>query len=567
MFILTEKIKAGLMHIDPFNKGKTQDPLTNLKTATRWVESLSGGDVLKSHNAILTELKRFNANLTLASKQQLAVLMLLDEKSQDVQETLEQQYLRTSRMSRTVESQLWHAINGMYWEVARAYHVFVMEFARNAKNHPNEPLIPLITLRAIRALSRYLKWRGMRYLQPGQNIWASLHKLYLVSETHAFHQNKIAIYPQGLATFTCESAYLHVLMFDLANSGTLYPRQLNLVDQWLTSWSGMLTLDSQLYLHQHCFAIDLSSDHAARRVRNPAADKPMRYWGTAKLGQRLETIQLALREGSPPAKLGLSEDSRIAESIDLLDHLQRQWSPLVSREQRGLPRERVKHMVDISHGFGNIVVHTENPEIESTSSYGDNLAYQEVQDVAVYGFVTERTRLHTTQIKKLRNNALPEVERWIMQDESAKGYGAIVDTGNKTWLRVGALIAAKPREADIWRLGVVRRLFRLDETSSSVGIETFAETLHVVTLLDKKESGYSVAGRDSSGVPLPYACLWLAEPNGRATLVMDPAQYQLHKILELQGMTNVDWVSLGPPVERGEGWMRVEVDVVDSSAK
>ena len=480
MFILTEKIKAGLTQIDPFGKIKNQDPLSNLKSATRWLDSLAGGDVLASHGAILIELKRFNDNLKLASKQQLALLMLLDERSQDLQDTLVQQYLRSSRMSRSIESQLWHAINGLYWEVARGYHVFVMEYSRNAKNHQNEALIPLITLRALRTLGRYLKWRAMRYLQPGQNIWAGMHKLYLVAETHGFHQNKLEIYPPSKAGFSCESVYLHALMFALANTGTLYPRQLHLLDQWLDSWSNTLNLDSQLFFHQHSFAVDLSSDHAARRVRNPAVDKPIRYWGTAKLGQRLEAIQSALREGSPPARLGLSEDSRVAESIDLLDHLQRQWSPLATREQRRVPRERVKHMVEISHGFGSITTQIPNSYAPSHSVYGNSMPYQESQDVAVYGFVTERTRQYTTQTKKPPAGAPPEIERWIMHDESAHGYGAIVDTRNKTWLRVGALIAAKPREADVWHLGVVRRLYRLDEESSSVGIETFPKTLQEI---------------------------------------------------------------------------------------
>lgn len=563
---LTEKIKAGLSQIGPFNKVKDEDPLTNLKTATRWADTLSGGDVLKSQQMIVKELKRFNENLSLASKEQLAVLMYLDEKSQDLQDTLIQQYLRTSRMSRVVESQLWHAINALYWEIARAYHVFVMEFSRNArKSHPNEAQIPLATLRAIRTLSLYLKWRAVRYLQPGQNIWAGLHKLYLVAETHAYHQSKLALYPGQPGTHSCESAYLQVLMFDLANTGSLYPRQLNLVEQWLNNWRGLMTLETQLYLHQHTFAVDLSADHAARRVRNPAADKPVRYWGTAKLCDRLETIHSALREGSPPAQLGLTEDSRVAESIELLEHLLRQWSPLAKREQRRMPRERVKRVVDISQGLANITSQIRTVEEHKNSFYGDNLMYMEADDVAIYGFVTERTRKHTTQIKKPRPGLLPDIERWIMQDESLTGYGAIVDTRDKTWLRVGALVATKPREADAWHLGVVRRLFRLDEESSSVGIEIFVETLHVVTLLDKKTADYTVGGHAGGGA-LPYPSLWLAADDGSATLVMDPAHYQARKVLEIQGVDNVSAIALGTPVERGEGWTRVCVEVMEAAS-
>lgn len=567
MVNITEKIKAGLTRIDPFDKGKNQDPLSSIKSATRWLDSLAGGDVLASHDAILSTLKRFNENLKLASKQQLALLMLLDEKSQNLQDTLVQQYLRSSRMSRSIESQLWHAINGMYWEIARAYHVFVMEYSRNSKNHQNEALIPLATLRALRALSRYLKWRAMRYLNPGQNIWAGMHKLYLVAETHGFHQQKIEIYPPHKTSFSCESVYLHALMFELANNGTLYPRQLHLLDQWLDTWSSTLSLDNQLFFHQHSFAVDLSADYPARRVRNPAVDKPVRYWGTAKLAQRLDAIQSALREGSPPGRLGLSEDARVAESIDLLEHLQRHWAAVATREQRRVPRERVKRMVEISHGFGSITAQLPNTPAISHSPYGSSLAYEESQDVALYGFVTERTRKHTTQTKKPALGGAPEVERWIMHDESTQGYGAIIDTRNKTWLRVGALVATKPREGSEWHLGVVRRLYRIDEESSSVGIETFPESLQLVSLLDKQESGgYHVGGRDIAGPALPFMSLWLAGEDGRATLIIDPAHYKLGKVLELEGLDDVPWISLGSPVERGEGWMRVEVQAGDAAA-
>jgi hypothetical protein len=81
--------------------------------------------------AILTNLS-FNENSTQYTKDRLAVFMLLDEKSRDLQDTLVRQYLRNPRMSRPLESQLWHAVYGQYWEVARGYHAFVLYIARDA---------------------------------------------------------------------------------------------------------------------------------------------------------------------------------------------------------------------------------------------------------------------------------------------------------------------------------------------------------------------------------------------------------------------------------------------------
>src|SRR4030042_1405272 len=106
MTSLADKLTSQLARLTPFGK-RIADPLTNMKTATRWVENLPSGDALKCHQAILTKLKQFNENSTQYTKDRLAVFMLLDEKSRDLQDTLVRQYLRTPRMSRPQGSQLW----------------------------------------------------------------------------------------------------------------------------------------------------------------------------------------------------------------------------------------------------------------------------------------------------------------------------------------------------------------------------------------------------------------------------------------------------------------------------
>lgn len=565
MFNLAENIKTRLSRLMPHDKGN--DPLTNLKTATLWVESLPAGDALKSQNAILIEIKHFNENLTQPTKERLSVLMLLDEKSRDLQDTLVQQYLRNARMSRVMESQLWHGINNLYWEIARGYHAYVLDFSRNTQIGQNAALLPLITLRAIRAFGLLLRWRAIRYQQPPENIWLRLHKLYRVAESGQFHQRKFRMYPQDQTDSTCESAYFRVLMLNLANSGTLYPRQLHMVDRWLESWVGKLGLEDQLDLNKHGFSVDLSADYGPRRTRNSADDKPMRHWSVAALSKQLDVIRLSLREGSPPALLGLTEDARVTESIDLLGHLQHQWSAMATREQRQSPRERVKSMVEIANGFDNIISQIKIAGAQTVGLYGDNLPYMEADDVTVYGFVTERTRNLSTEMRKLRPEAVIASESWVMQDESATGYGAVVETHNLNWLRVGALVATKPHETKTWRLGVVRRLFRLDEESSSVGIETFAESPDIVMLSANADaSGYTVNGFDSGGTPLPIACIWLASGNDNrnASLVIDPVHLQAKKVFEIHGKPGIKFIRIGNPIERSEGWVRVAIEPIDS---
>ncbi len=88
-------------------------------------------------------------------------------------------------------------------------------------------------------------------------------------------------------------------MLNLANSGTLYPRQLDLLDRWLcagTDDAAGQPLDTQI----HNFVIDLSSDRGPRRVRKPDTDKPLYFWHGRSAAKAAE-IRIALHEGSAPA--------------------------------------------------------------------------------------------------------------------------------------------------------------------------------------------------------------------------------------------------------------------------
>jgi hypothetical protein len=561
MTSLADKFASGIARLTPFGK-RNEDPLTDIKATTRWVQALPIGDAYKCQQAIFKEIKRFNENSTQYTKDRLAIFMLLDEKSRDLQDTLVRQYLRNPRMSRPVESQLWHAVYGLYWEIARGYHTFVLHLARDAGNSRQDGVIPLITLRAIRTIGQLLKWRAIRYLPAGEKLWQRLHNLYRIAESGSFHRQSQRAYPDDASECSSETAYLHILMLNLANSGTLYPKQLDLLDRWLCGWHGMLELDKQLDANLHTFVVDLSADHGPRRVRKPDTDKPLRFWTTTVLLQYLNELRAALQEGRPPAQLGLTENARTSESLELLEYLQHQWSSLAAREQRRAPRESIKRLVDVTHGISAIVnqIKTADAPANNASPYGIGLNYSEADDVQVYGFITDRTRERVSHLHLPATPNSPDVERWVMHDESECGYGALVESRDKDWLRVGALIGIKSHDASQWQIGIVRRLARVNDDTSSVGIETLVETPALAMLYDTATSGYTVNGFDNSGTHLPHPCLWLA---GTAdNVIIDPVHFTPGKVFQVHGKGERKFIALGSPLERSEGWMRVAVEPV-----
>ncbi|MDO9636475.1 MAG: hypothetical protein Q7I95_05895, partial [Thiobacillus sp.] len=168
MSSLAAKLASHLSRLVPFGSGG-DNPQASPRAAIRWIENLPVGDAFKAQQAICQELKRFNAEKSsLYTRDRLMIFMLLDEKASDLQDTLVRQYLRNPRMSRALESQLWHAVYGHYWEVARGYHAFVLHLTHEAGKTLHDTDIQLITLRAIRAMGQLLKWRAVRYLPASE---------------------------------------------------------------------------------------------------------------------------------------------------------------------------------------------------------------------------------------------------------------------------------------------------------------------------------------------------------------------------------------------------------------
>ncbi|MFP5418981.1 MAG: hypothetical protein ACLGHA_07465 [Gammaproteobacteria bacterium] len=556
MSSLAKKFVSGVARILPIG-GSADDPLASLKSATRWVDNLPGGDACKCQQTIFNALRRFNENASDQSKDRLAIFMLLDERSRDLQETLVRQYLRNPRMSRMVESQLWHAVYGLSWEIARGYHGFVLQVSHESSRNPVRESLPLITLRAIRAFDQLLKWRAVRYLPASEKLWLRLHNLYRIAEAEGFHRRLQQAYVQETCECSCESAFLHTLMLTLANSGTLYPRQLELLDRWLCAWHTHLELDAHLDPELHNFVIDLSADHGPRRVRKPDAEKPMRFWSTHRLLAALQEIQTALRNGHTPEDLELPGNPRTIETTELIDHLMHQWSSLEAREQRRAPRATTKRLVDVVHGLNALINQVKFADAPaSVSPYGTGLDYSEADDVQVYGFITDRTRERVSQLKAVPS---ADVERWVMHDESECGFGAVVESRDKDWLRVGALVGIKSHESAVWRVGIVRRLSRVDNDTSSIGIETLPASPELVMLQDVTPSDYIVSGHDFNNTSLPHAALLLARGAHADSLILDPVYFLTNKTFRMTGLPKPSDIVLGMPLEHSEGWIHVSI--------
>ncbi|HEX8979861.1 MAG TPA: hypothetical protein VF811_09155 [Parasulfuritortus sp.] len=544
-------------------KNGDQDVLSNLKTVSRWVQELPAGDIYSAQEKVVQNLIQFNHAESNFSKDRLQVLMHLDEETRDMQSSLCAQYLRNARMSKSIESKLWIAIHAFYWEVTRSYHSFLMDFVANPGGSKIQNYIPLITARAIRGFSDIIKWRYFRYEKIDEKLWLRLHNLYRIAEFDNFSNAPVAVYRADSQQHTPEQEYGQALLLSLFGGGTLVPRQIEMVDQWLDNWSDMIRIDGLYNPNSHTFYVDTSKGHGLRRCRNQVSDPTLRFVSTTDLLAHLKGVIDSLKAGASPAPLGLTEDFRLPEGYGLLSQVEREWSTLDERERRTSSRQSQTGRWKVIHSLSNISNELAKKEQRGKASNEAQLSPEEILDIKLYGFVTERTKNKRLEMER-ESDAQARYELWDQADSSDNGLGFSISQLNSEWIKVGKLIALCPLDENDWSLGIVMRLARRDEGDRSVGIKLFPGNFQTVTLKpDGQDTGMSYVVDEPGQHGHTIKAILLTNADDKEQLLIDGANYARNRQYQLRSPFSPSRVIRLESVEdSGESWLKVNFKVV-----
>lgn len=551
-------------------------PLTNVDAVTRWIETLPMGDSVKALDALAKQVREFAEQKQAASKERLAVLSALDHSAQELLELLRLQYLQNPRMSRVVESRLWNTVNTYYQEILRAYHGMIMEYIGHPSGSKITSAMPLLTARTLYYFGQEATWCYYRYTQVSSKLWKRMHNLYHFSEYEEFERRPLRLY-DDTEEVTIVQLYLQALMLETLNTGSMSPRQIHLIERWMPMLVRGIHLASEYKPERHVFYVNLEENRGARRIRRIEPKENMRFWHTYGLKEKLDSLRSQLTTGAIPARLGLTEDCKMPSCLELLERISYFWSPAgMKRTQRAFERKNAMKSIEVVRGLSDICMNVRADNVEAWRVQGpeasDGLSYDEMVDVHLYGFVTKRTQIKVTLGKDEKIEHVVAHERWVMENESAGGYGAHINDQVDDWVRLGKLVGLKPEKKGYWNIGVIRRLNRLQDNQQYVGIEVLAE--HPVALAMRPEKTENrplrVDGIDNLDVNLPFPALYLkgagATPNSDA-LVLQSAEYASGRELwfNLRGM--VYHIRLKHALENGDDWLRASFEVLSKQSQ
>lgn len=126
------------------------------------------------------------------------------------------------------------------------------------------------------------------------------------------------------------------------------------------------------------------------------------------------------------------------------------------------------------------------------------------------------------------------------------------------WLKMGKLLAMRRDPGEDWRLGVVRRITRLDQEWRKIGVEFIGQRPELATLEPDVQSTLSYIVDDNGGLtPSSQASQALLLNYGAATLLLlESAKYGHGKTYRLRTAGGESQhIRLDAVRDRGDGWL------------
>jgi len=429
-----------------------------VKRARDVIEGLQHGNAVIAVRSITEALEGINGARNMPLGERYSEIQNLDLAALAHTSTLLREYLNTSRQKKLREGELWNTAYACWSELATAYVRCVQLYAADVHGAVGFRLNVSVALaRAMRALRRQLQWTRIRYATPSAELWTGLANLYAFAEEGNVNEG-VQIYAGETTTIKLE--FLATLMQSALSCENLQPLGQDLASTVVSRYASSFVL-AKTAGPEYTHWFDLKYPQApARTTRAPQAGADVRYFGAGPAVAALENAMAHIKSTRElPADL-LAEPVDPAFAGNILEHVHRDWSG--KTQSRLHERQKINARITVVPGFKDILRTLE--------------------------FVNSDSLDFTDQ---------PTAESWVVDDVSEGGYGAVIPAVAGDWVEVGSLVGVEGDVAREWRVGVVRRVARVDNHQQRVGVQLLSRNASLVRMqrADERQARMSASQR------------------------------------------------------------------------
>ena len=545
--------------------GYTNPPLQNLDRANAWLETLPRDNLDAARAHILHMMGSFGHSRELLTVDGVNTLLHLDEGCQPVLIEILREFLQRPGDNLAQINELCRDMDAIYRDLSDAYARFIRVYHETRTSTKQiAQFMALVMGRALYCIGNRAKWNFFRQRVMDESAWITAHGVYRFAEKDELLTTPIMLYARPYEISSNPGAlYVRTVMLDTLSGGNFLPTQIETTDHWLTSWSVKNIPDKGYIPETHFYSTNLNFAGGARRAHAPKTNEDNRYLKTDYLAIEIGRAKDRLREGEIQFGLGFIAKQPIGEYLSLLERLSRLWSPeSVARDQRGDKRvEITDEVVQAIRGLNGLCecARQDYEKAHGPMDLNRGLSRDEEMDLQVYGFITERTRTKIRSRPLDATQPIPAIEQWQLRDESIQGYGVSFPSTQYRHLKLETLVGLKRRRSERWVVGVVTRLQNRKHPDESIaGIEIFTHAPVIVIVNEDVSASNAETSRSSWGLFIPGD----KQAGRRDSLLIDGAIYAAKKQI-LMSARNVRYiVQLNNVLRSGDGWHRIEFEVV-----
>lgn len=558
------------------------DPLADARSATQWMKEIGQEDLGGRLSAVRTVLASV-AGRPNHKLDNLLALFVIDEQIQTTYAQVCQQYVQNPRAGKAIEEKLWSDIIGFARDMLAAYHPFVVleEPSPQEANGFHQASAKMLA-RALRYVGIQVKWHFFRFQAPPAQLWAATNQLYRLAEISSVDSDPFPLYPAQDATPTsCADEFIRIQMLATLNNGNFSLRQFDWADRWLASWSRHVQIERKYRDNIHQFCVNLAEPTGPAKIHAAIEGEMLRFWGVAELLAEMGRTMRALEGGDSPARLGLGDDARMPACLDFMRQLEILWSRERHQQHSRDERTQVSKLVQIASGLSNIfaAVRLDDERAMARASGRHAPDNDEVMDMKLYGYVTERTKQKLAAMQS-RNHAYVskakavEHDEWVIENQSAGGFGAVLPLNGHDWVRLGVLLAVRNEVQGSWMIAVIRRLNRMDAEQLYAGVQILTTTPVAASLKSMDEEQRSVpmsldGGIDTIGLTMPKSALYipyLGEGKRLNSLLIHTSDYAPGRVYQVVARDKAFMVRIADTLEKGPDWIWTAVEVLRRDA-
>lgn len=445
--------------------GKRPDhPMADIKSAQALLNDLPKHDPIKALMELTDWMESVSANAEFKLDYKFTLIRMLDETAYSYTRKLSQDYFAAHELPSFQEHRLWLVLGSWYRNLFSGYFTVFNRYQVGDKGSSAiKATIPLLTGRIVAAMNASLKFACVHYGPIDCKVWSYLAQVCKFAERQEFYTSPFILYPHMTRPTTIKSEIGHLLAWYGCGVTSLSPLAMHLTDRIIDHYLDCVDLQSQPS-ERSLFGFDLNEPNLPRRVNIDATVHPyMRFVCMPGMATKLSSLLLILNKGIVPGDLllgGEYEAELVKEAANYLLKF------VTSLPQRRATRRDIVIDAEVVLGYDQALSGIGAGEV----GYGEARLEWKLEDISTSGFHTR----------------LPQ-------------------KGNEN-VRIGQMLAMRPKGVTPWGVAVIRRLLRDDNNHLHVGAEIISNHVATVSLLQSGGGSVSFV----SGQP----ALWLYAKSG-----------------------------------------------------